>query len=200
MLKRVIFFSFLVVFSFSFLSCEDESLPEDFELNEPTDPTDPTDPADPNDVNEESILGDWLIEDYNVEAVTTFSQNGIEITTTAISELVESNQVITFTDNNQYTAQGDFEIKITVISEGQVLQESFETISTASSGTWAIDGNTLTLNDDDPDLGESESTIITLNNETLSLELNLTEEDLNIPEGFPADSVTADGQVIYTKL
>ncbi|MBS3738289.1 MAG: lipocalin family protein [Psychroflexus sp.] len=197
MLKRVIFLSFLVVFSFSFLSCEDEPLPEDFELNEPTDPTDPT---DPDDVNEESILGDWLIEGYNVEAVTTFSQNGIEITTTTLSELVESNQVITFTDDNQYTAQGDFEIKITVISEGQVLQESFENINTASSGTWAIDGNTLTFNDDDPDLGESESTIITLNNETLSLELNLTEEDLNIPEGFPADSVTADGQATYTKL
>jgi len=195
MLRKVGFLCVVVLFSFSF-SCEDEPLSEDFELNEPTQPGDP----EPGDIIVEEIIGDWLIEDYIVEAEATFSQNGIEFTTTTLNELVEGNQVITFTDDNQYTAEGDFDIKISIISEGQVTQEIFETISTANSGTWSIEGNTLFLNDDDQDIGDSEATILTLNNETLDLELNLTEDDLNIPEGFPSDDITVDGQATYTKL
>ena len=184
--------SLIILSVFCFTSCDNEPLSEDIELNDPLPPT-------PGEVIVDEIIGDWLIENYTITTTTTVSQAGIEVTTVAESVFESGDQVLTFTEDNQYTAQGEITLSVTTSIDGVVVGQTTETEDNINSGTWSIDGNQLLLSDNVT--GEFPVTILTLNAQNLEFFLVVDNESLGLPENDPIfGEVSGEGTVIYTKL
>jgi uncharacterized membrane protein len=88
-----------------------------------------------------SIVGDWDYDDYVTNTTVTVTVMGNAITSTASTELVSTNSVLSFNSDGTYTVIGDqtFEIFSQGISQGD------QTISVNDSGTYVLNGSDLDL-------------------------------------------------------
>lgn len=183
----------IIVFSiFCFTSCENEPLSEDINLDNSGQP-------ETGEILVDEIIGDWQIEDYTVTTTNTLTVQGMEIVNVAVSEFASGDQIITFSEDNQYSTQGQITVDITTSVDGTAVSQTSETVDTFGSGSWSIDGDQLILTDEVT--GEFSVSLITLNAQTLEFFLTLDNESLGIPEDDPLyGEVTGEGTVIYTKL
>jgi hypothetical protein len=193
-MKAYLKISSLILLSvFLFTSCDNESLSEDIQLQDPT-----TQPQ-PGEVLVDELIGQWLIEDYTITTTNTLTQGGVEIVSVAETEFASGDQIITFTEDNQYSADGTITIDVSTFINGVFAGQTTETVDNFNSGTWSIDGNQLIMNDSVT--GEFPVTIITLNTQSLVFFLEVDNESLGLPVDNPLfGEVTGEGTVTYSKV
>lgn len=107
-------------------------------------------------------------------------------------------QILTFTEDNQYDAEGEITVNVVSSVDGVVVGETTQTTNTINSGSWEINDNQLILSDSVT--GEFPMIIITLNAETLELFLEVDNDILNLPDDPQFGEVTEQGTVTYTKV
>lgn len=209
MLRKNSFVCFVVLFSLSFFSCEDESLSEDFELNNDS-------PLVGVNVDEEELIGEWLLTNHEFSVIqqgnVTLDNQTIPFNQTSEGSYIEGDLSLVFEENGDYITSGLVTYNLTVSQEGipaetQEIQDSF----VPESGTWSISNGVLTLTNNS---GETEATITSFNTQDMTLSQNETLPgfddvlDLdfsNIPgfEDFPDINFdvenTVDSEMMFTK-
>ncbi|MGX1022950.1 lipocalin family protein [Flavobacterium sp. CS20] len=200
----------LILFVFSFTACDDEPLPEDFELNENI-------PLEGVNVEENELTGEWMMTSHNFSVSqtgnVTFDGQTIPFNQTTEGNYVEGDLTIVFEENGDYITSGTATYNLTVTQEGlppqtEEIQDSF----VPESGTWSISNGVLTLTNSN---GETQSTITSFNSQQMTMSQNETlpgfDELLDLDfssipgfEDFPDFNFdvenSVDSEMIFTKV
>ncbi|MEP0265000.1 lipocalin family protein [Dokdonia sp.] len=129
------------------------------------------DSSNPSSAN---ISGIWQGESFDYTGTSTTEILGESITTSFVGETENINYTLTFSENpNEVIADGSYDVILTTTLEGQTTTQTVPGIDFLNSGSWELDGNTLTFIVD----GEaSEATIETLTDNLLVLVISDTQE------------------------
>jgi hypothetical protein len=138
----------LIFISLSAFTCENEALDDGVEEaiitnnQTETDPTNPTNPTDPT-----SIVGTWRA--VSLVAGTVSSITVVNLTTNVTSDIEGENldYTVTFTDNETFTTNGDYDVTSTVNVDGEPPATNTQNYTNVmGSGTYEITGaNMMTV-------------------------------------------------------
>ena len=180
----------ILLFPLFLISCDNEPLPDDFELNDPN--------SGNGDQNE--LIGNWEILSYvsDVTITATAEINGQTQSqdSTILTSYNTGNITINFNEDFTYFSSGEGLFDVVTEVDGievgsETVQEPFDT----TQGSWSSNGNNLILSDSAQDLS-IEFTITSLTESTLVLTGVLDEgflNDIGLPDGFPDTGTTISG-------
>jgi len=133
--------------AFSISSCSD--------VNDDLTPVNPVNPVNNNGQSSSTqkitpsiLVGDWEMVSLDYAGSSTDVVGGQTITTSFTGVGRDFTYQITFTDNPKtYAATGGYTVDLTSIFSGQSNTQAVSIPNAASSGTWNLVGNTLTITD-----------------------------------------------------
>lgn len=134
---------------------------------------------EPQPTTESRLVGEWEVTslEYSGTTVTEYEGFSYSIDYTGLgSNIVAS---YTFSENpNNFSGSGTYDTILTITSEGESYEQTFEGLGFAYSGSWSVDRDKVTLTSNNE---SSSATIVSLTDTELELKMN--EEQTQTIEG-----------------
>jgi hypothetical protein len=140
----------------------------------------------------EGMLGNWKVTALDYKGSTTTTAQGASIKADFTGTGKNMDLITTFGSNpNTVTSEGTYTIVLKTTYMGQTTTDEYEMDETVTDGTWTLNGNTLTVTNDD--FGPQTATVLEQTATTLKLkaEVNESESDQGI-------TVSTKIEAIYT--
>ena len=104
-----------------------------------------SDSDDPTPSNSE-IIGSWNMIGFEYEGTTTTEISGVSFTTSFEGVGIDMDLTLEFLqENSAYNTNGDYGIELTTTFQGQSVSTTAYNNGFVGSGTWAVDGNTISV-------------------------------------------------------
>ncbi len=164
MVNNIKVYGLLVLIAFAFTACDDEPLPEDFDLDVEA-------PTVGVEVEENELVGTWTMTNHQFSVAQEGTAN-VDDQTLPVSQLIEGNYVegdvtIVFEDTGDYVTSGTATYTLSTTQQGlpSETEEVQETLL-PGSGTWSISNGVLTLVDDS---GQTQATISSFDGQEMKI-------------------------------
>jgi hypothetical protein len=124
----------------------------------------------------EAMAGDWVITALDYKGTTTTTAEGVSLKADFTGTGKDMDLITSFdVSPNTVTSEGSYTIVLTTNFMGQSTTEELEMNETVANGTWTLNGNTLTVTNDD--YGDQTATILEQTPTTLKLKADVTESE-----------------------
>lgn len=99
-------------------------------------------------MNSDPLVGEWRMVSLDYSGTsTTINPYGPPLVSEFVGTARDINTTITFNSDNTFSSEGAYTIDLVTDYGGTTFEESTEFEGFMGSGTWALDGNTLTTTD-----------------------------------------------------
>tara|TARA_R110002049_G_scaffold309014_2_gene515820 strand:+ start:665 stop:1225 length:561 start_codon:yes stop_codon:yes gene_type:complete len=122
-------------------------------------------------VSSSTLVGDWEMTSLDYAGASSVSAGGSTITTQFTGVGKNFTYTIEFTDNpKRYSATGGYTVTLTSLFNGSSNVQDVPIPDASSSGTWSLNGNTLTITDDVSGDPTTTEILSSSNNNTFSMD------------------------------
>ncbi len=101
--------------------------------------------GDDNSIDTANLSGEWELEAFNYEGTSSVSQNGQTYSSSYWGESSDIDAKVNFKDNNTLESEGSYLVTLTTNFEGGTTEQILPIENFSGSGTFSVDGNTLSL-------------------------------------------------------
>ena len=122
---------------------------------------------DDDGLNEQSIQGEWILNDLTYKSKSTFTSGGIDTVIEQDAEYIEGDQSINFSEDGTYTSSGNIICEVDnyqnrVFISTEEINYADLGVDLISSGVWRIEENQLVLDNETQQQISVEGDIMTI--------------------------------------